>query len=68
MIERLTIAGLWRGQVWPFGHVTYDPERCTPEDVYETIAKGLRAQADEFDFQAITGRLKDDDGEESATG
>ena len=59
--ERFVIAGVWRGTVWPLGVVTYNPETCTPEDVYETIAQGLRAQADDFEFAAITGRYKGDD-------
>lgn len=69
MIERFVIAGIWRGKTWPLGVVTYNPETCTPEDVYETIAKGLRAQADDFDFAAITGRYEGhDDGEDTSTG
>lgn len=65
MMERFVIAGIWREEVWPLGVVTYNPETCTPEDVYETIAKGLRAQADDFEFAAITGRYKNDDGTET---
>lgn len=68
MQERFVIAGLWRGKVWPLGVVTYNPGTCTPEDVYETIAKGLRAQADDFDFAAITGRMDLDDGGETPGG
>ena len=66
--ERFVIAGLWRGQVWPLGVVTYNPETCTPEDVYETIALGFREQATDFEFAAITGRMKDLDGEDTAPG
>jgi len=57
MIERLILAGLWRNEIWPLGEVTYDPETCTPEDIYTRIAECLRAQATEFEFAAITGRI-----------
>ena len=67
MIERLVLAGLWRNQIWSLGEVTYDPETCTPEDIYQKIAECLKAQATEFEFAAITGRI-DLDGDDTGPG